>query len=526
MDTFLIDCFRDLPFCKYYKKIASVCKEWEELFLLCHPKNEKVRIGTSLKITNIPEGQVWGRLDVKSGTCAATTATWGNRSVELLVVYKICEGRSFLLVSSTDLLFVIFDAETMNSITTSPHNVVQNRVTNYPEFGVGEETAVLMRENDELVLYKSRTRLLDNTYYKPYIFDDVIVPVSFEHLYSCHNNTSNPKPRWVGEITPGDKILWKLEVWTVKMVIPPPKELKKLPTWYIPQSFRIPNSVVATLKRGVGKIKTILQEHVLAVLKSNPISSYYNQKEYLLTGMFLVLYVEDYLLGVITELHEEYYTLYHENTSSYYSLRYDEPIYQAFCCKQDAERWREEKIQERKGWYKIISPGDLIMPSFENTFTPNKLKHGFQFVNQVQKWPVEFSTTNQPDNRPSSYRKIYHTNTSTIIMENILDVIVATSHERVTLYGSINLKGQTLHVGSIIDCKLGKTIYNLVMLQRILNGGVVFNDQFFQKEKIVILTIYKQEGLVIQNGGGFATIVEPPLLRTCNSKWWRICYDC
>lgn len=112
------------------------------------------------------------------------------------------------------------------------------------------------------------------------------------------------------------------------MVIPSQEYLKNLPLWYIPQKFRIPNTILIRKNDSITNKRELMNlpiEHVSCIKKVQYVSVYTGEKDYLSVGCFVVLYAPDFPLGKVKATYEKYYSVVCDNNLLY--LKYDEPIF-------------------------------------------------------------------------------------------------------------------------------------------------------------------------------------------------------
>jgi hypothetical protein len=167
----------------------------------------------------------------------------------------------------------------------------------------------------------------------------------------------------------------------VEMVIPRASLLESLPQWYVPQKFRVPNSLVVLASDGIRAHVNVPFEHVISVTRSNRCTISSSGRDLMHVGMHAVLYAPLWPIGIVRNVYEKTYEI--ECADRTYVLWYEKPLFRVFETAERASRWRQQRIQFIEQALPLVRPGDLVLRAFCNSLESRTSQSEFTLVKRV-----------------------------------------------------------------------------------------------------------------------------------------------
>jgi len=345
---FLLDCFKEIEISSNLK-ILNTCKEWRELFLYTHQVSKKIPLGKLYKISLQKEFLSGNVIPISSELNPYFDREF--KIYEVIVAAHMFDGIICLCLVKDDFLnlFILID-------TKSLEKQVEMKIPY--KFSILDQIYYrLEMTSNGLIINESM-----KCYFSKFIhFDDCILYL--ENINISSNIVDIIKRKvLLEEIYPGDQIeSFEMQKTIVKLTIPSKKELDTLPLWYIPQYYRVPNSVLIEEKENFINLPL---DKIKNVFKSSKITAYISGKEFLQIGFYVVLFAPEFPLGYVKKTMEKYFLLIIDGKK--YFLQYNAPQFKIFESKKNAEKWREKRLKITKELLPFIKPGDVIMKGFQN----------------------------------------------------------------------------------------------------------------------------------------------------------------
>ncbi len=498
---FIGECFKELAVANNLK-ILNTCKEWREFFFACH-ENENVST-----ITLGKQYQMNAR-DTPNICCGSLDPTWTFAEInkmtesskmnhycgEFLTVAKFLDGLIWLCVNIDYCShYILVDSKTLSTLPETRIVIKSDQVKYYR----------ICCSEDNLFIQESTTSYL----FKFILFPDCVLLIDHINV-SCTEDKMRKRLEMLKDICPGDSVdIDEDGKQMVKSVVPSKKDIEKLPLWYLPQYYRVGNSIVLTTDEGEG-FRNVSLDRILTVTKSSKITAYILGKEVIQVGFYIVLYVPDFPIGKVKKTLEKYYVLIINGIR--YFLSYNGPQFKIFENKKNAEIWRKNRMSSIKQLSPLLQPGDLIMKGYVNKMNHagkqvqsfNILKKiaasvktqdeesidmeeidNYLFLNNIDEELQLEEDEKKTDITSTINSKRYYINEKDYVyQEHIQDILIVSEADLITLKGCT----EPIFKNDTIVCKIsGKNRNGEVRVDRIVYGGVVLNGVYYQADKVTV----------------------------------------
>lgn len=516
------DCIQGIPLASNIH-LFFVCSEWTcYLFDLIkepseYAKNALMVVGNTCKIR---DGNNILSINRSSNTLHCNISYLQSeltKSQKRYIIVAFNSNHKLALITSMDICYP-------SMILTTIDNLIEPMSTMMIETGT---KYTLVREGIDLVIKKSNHGIYDASWM---FFENIVIPITYKYFFESERQLEE-NLQIFKNMVPGDKVEISEEdgKYMIELVVPDSNLLKHIPTWYIPQKFRIPSSIVIKLDDVYSNIPF---ESIQNVYKSHRISTYCREDIALNVGNIIVLYAPNFPIGKVIALYEKYYVVecssdkhnHHPNqivvSSSFnqnensrqtitLQLRYREPLFKIFEKRENAETWRNKRIKNLRDSIPYLRPGDVVMCTFKSRLETNPQTNfnsqGFRIISSIT---VDVPREDQVDMDQlcdcthynnideESIEGIHYSNTmkmksiryhlddkSSIGEQDIQEIIFASDADTILLKGY----DQKIKIGDVITYKAyRKNVHYQTRVDRIIYGGIVLDGTYYPSDKITV----------------------------------------
>lgn len=564
--NFIKDCFSEIELCTNLH-LLNVCQEWSNIMFETHRTIDTYQDcikGGEIIINNdeIEKHAQRGILNTRTlavefdplqsdslkykknpdSTSWLIVATGVDNRIILAVDHKSCFSSNFCeiiaidyestLKKDTNIILYLFDKDEEDFTSRKPQTV--QRIDDI----LG---TLAIRDCDMMNIKKTNGYkifndcLLPSTYQNVYVHnsqgfyildnrlsDLLAIKEGYSIVSSKYHIVKQDKPnkrKSIEKLPPSitSQAYTNSHTFSVKLHVPKKKEMDLLPLWYLPEQFRIPNSVVVVTKKN--ELYNIPLKDVDYIgSKSKSIPYYSIGKDIIMVGFSIVLYVSGFILGKIVSTEEHCYTMKTEN-NMLLSLSYETgPEFKIFETFSNAKRWQLSKISNLEKSFSILKPGDLIMNQFINLVQRNgqsyscivqikniypKLENEklvdykdinsyivLNGIDESEELPSKSmeNSTEKILSSPSGIKKLekkytnhyYINNDVFLLKEDIQDVIIIPEADTIKLFGAELFLNDNVSISG----PQGVTSIEILTLERIIHNAIVLSGKVYQIDSI------------------------------------------